>query len=95
MNLASIVQAYVDTVHLALTQVIVNGTLSSTLRTSRLGPQVSAYLLAFQPGFGEHNFQPCHRLLLLLISCTQPQSPLEPCSCLRLPPLSMAAACRW
>ena len=75
-----------DTVHLALTQVIVNGTLSSTLRSSKLGAQVSAYLLAFQPGFGEHNPQyhsQCHRLLLHLACCTQPQPPA--CECLCIP----------
>ena len=81
-----------DTVHLAITQVIVNGTLSSTLRSSKLGPQVSAYLLAFQPGFGEHNSQSSSdRLLVLSTFCVQPRSPQE--LCLHLPLHSMAGAC--
>ena len=86
------VQAYVDTVHLALTQVIVNGTLASTLRSSKLGPQISAYLLAFQPGFGERISQPFHRLLVLITFRAQPQSLQE--LRLQLPLRSMAAACR-
>ena len=88
------VQAYVDTAHLALTQVIVNGTLASTLRSSKLGPQVAAYLLAFQPGFGECTSQPTRRLLVLIMFCAQPQSPQELGPCLQLLLHSMTAARR-